>query len=185
MRFTRECFRALPFVLIAALLAACSAAKKEESAAVSPNESQRNARPDARNNQGQSSLEDLRRGAVPTTPQGSALQEIYFDFDSYAIRADARETLKAEADWLKSHPGVRATIEGHCDERGTTEYNLALGAKRAQAAKDYLVTLGVAAERLSTTSYGREASVCREHSDECWQKNWRDRFVAQTAVSGM
>ena len=72
-------------------------------------------------------------------------------------------------------------IEGHCDERGTNEYNLALGAKRAQAAKDYLTTLGISKERLSTISYGEELPVCKEHNDECWQKNRRAHFVIVSA----
>jgi peptidoglycan-associated lipoprotein len=105
------------------------------------------------------------------------VKDVYFAFDSYDLRPDARETLKANADWLKAHPSVRVEIEGHCDERGTNQYNLALGAQRAQAAKDYLVTLGIARERLSTISYGEEVPVCREQTEECWQKNRRDRFV--------
>jgi peptidoglycan-associated lipoprotein len=105
------------------------------------------------------------------------LKEIYFDYDRYDLRADARATLKGNADWLKGNPSVRIEIEGHCDERGTNEYNLALGAKRAQAAKDYLVSLGIVANRLSTISYGEEVPVCKEQNEECWQKNRRDRFV--------
>jgi len=105
------------------------------------------------------------------------LKEIYFDFDKSDIRADARPVLQANADWLRRNAGVRVEIEGHCDERGTNEYNLALGARRAQAAKDYLVTLGVAAGRISTISYGEEALVCREKTEECWQRNRRARFV--------
>ncbi len=124
-----------------------------------------------------SSLEALRRGESPITPASSPLKDIYFDFDRYDLRADAREILKANAGWLKSNPSARVEIEGHCDERGTNEYNLALGAKRAQSAKDYLVTLGIPAERLSTISYGEEVPVCREQTEECWQKNRRARFV--------
>jgi len=107
------------------------------------------------------------------------LKEIYFDFDRYDLRTDARAVLTANADWLRANPSARVQIEGHCDERGTTEYNLALGAKRAQSAKDYLVSLGVLAGRLSTISYGEELSVCTESSEACWQKNRRDRFVIQ------
>ncbi len=91
-----------------------------------------------------------------------------------------RVTLKANAEWLKANPSARVEIEGHADERGTNEYNLALGAKRAQAAKDYLVTLGISAERLSTVSYGEETPVCREHTEGCWQRNRHDRFVVIT-----
>jgi peptidoglycan-associated lipoprotein len=93
------------------------------------------------------------------------------------LKADARDTLKANADWLKSNASARIEIEGHCDDRGTNEYNLALGAKRAQTAKDYLVTLGIPAERLSTISYGEEIPVCKEQEESCWQKNRRARFV--------
>ena len=114
------------------------------------------------------------------TPSSSPLKDIYFDFDRYDLRADARDVLKANADWLKQNPSATIEIEGHCDERGTAEYNLALGAKRAQSAKDYLTTLGVDAQRLSTISYGQEIPVCSEHTEECWQKNRHDRFVPKS-----
>jgi peptidoglycan-associated lipoprotein len=127
--------------------------------------------------QGQSSLDQLREGKPPATPALSPLKDIYFSFDRYDLEVGARDTLKANADWLKRNPAVRIEIEGHCDERGTNEYNLALGAKRAQAAKDYLVTLGIATERLSTISYGEEIPVCKEHNESCWSQNRRDRFV--------
>jgi peptidoglycan-associated lipoprotein len=121
-----------------------------------------------------SSLEAHREGkALASGP----LVEIYFDYDSYDLRADARKTLQAHAAWLKANPAARVEIEGHCDERGATEYNLALGAKRARSARDYLVTLGIAATRISTTSYGEELLVCKEKTDACYQKNRRDRFV--------
>jgi peptidoglycan-associated lipoprotein len=102
---------------------------------------------------------------------------VFFDYDRYDLRADARDTLKANADWLKKNPSARIEIEGHCDERGTSEYNLALGAKRAQSAKDYLATLGIAAGRLSTISYGEEIPTCKEQSESCWRQNRRARFV--------
>jgi peptidoglycan-associated lipoprotein len=128
-----------------------------------------------------SSLEAFQRGESTATPASSPLKEVYFEFDSYDLRADARATLKANADWLRDNPSVAVDIEGHCDERGTNDYNMALGAKRAQAAMDYLTTLGVASSRLSTTSYGEELLVCEEHTEECWAKNRRDRFVIQPA----
>lgn len=109
------------------------------------------------------------------------MREVYFDFDRYDLRPDARDTLKVNSEWLRANPAVGVEIEGHADERGTTDYNLALGAKRAQSVKDYLVTLGTVADRLSTMSYGEEAPVCREHNEECWQKNRRARFVIQPA----
>jgi peptidoglycan-associated lipoprotein len=127
------------------------------------------------------SLEALRRGEKPVTPASSPLKEIYFEFDRYDLNPQARATLKADSDWLKANPSARVEVEGHCDERGTNEYNLALGAKRAQAAKDYLVSLGIAAGRLSTISYGEEVPVCKEQSENCWQKNRRARFVVAPA----
>ena len=123
---------------------------------------------------GQTSLDELQKGKPPTS---GPLKDIHFGFDRYDLEGEARETLKVNADWLKKNPSARIEIEGHCDERGTNEYNLALGAKRAQAAKDYLVTLGIATERLSTISYGEEIPVCKEHNESCWQQNRRARFV--------
>jgi len=105
------------------------------------------------------------------------LTDINFAFDSYELDDDARGVLRSDADWLKEHPESRVEIEGHCDERGTVEYNLALGAKRAKAAKDYLVTLGIAASRLGTISYGEELPLCREHTEACWSENRRCHFV--------
>ncbi len=128
-----------------------------------------------------SSLEAHREGKLPAS---GPLKNIYFDFDRYDLSASARDTLKANAEWLKGQPATTVEIEGHCDERGTGQYNLALGAKRAQAAKDYLTTLGVTEVRITTTSYGKELPACTEHSEECWQKNRHDRFVVKhTAAS--
>ena len=126
---------------------------------------------------GASSLKQLQEGKSSATPASSPLKDIFFDFDRADLRGDARETLRANADWLKNNPSARVEIEGHCDERGTNEYNLALGAKRAQAARDYLVSLGITGERLSTISYGEEIPVCQEHSESCWHQNRRARFV--------
>lgn len=125
-----------------------------------------------------SSLEALRRGEAAGS---GPLKDIGFNFDSANLSETARATLKANAEWLKANPSARVQIEGHCDERGTAEYNMALGAKRAQAAMDYLSTLGVAANRLSTISYGEEIPVCKEHNEDCWAKNRRARFVTSAA----
>ncbi|MEO6163400.1 MAG: peptidoglycan-associated lipoprotein Pal [Candidatus Binatia bacterium] len=124
-----------------------------------------------------SSLKALQEGKPPITPASSPLKDAFFDFDRYDLSADARAILRANADWLKGNPSVRVEIEGHCDERGTSDYNLALGAKRAQAAREYLVSLGIAPDRLSTTSYGEEIPVCQERSEDCWRQNRRARFV--------
>ena len=128
-----------------------------------------------------SSLEQMQQGNPVGTPPSSPLKDIYFDFDQFDLRPDARATLKANAEWLKQNPSAVAQIEGHCDERGTAEYNLALGAKRAQMAKDYLTTLGISEQRLSTISYGQEVPVCKEHTEDCWQKNRHDRFVIKAS----
>jgi peptidoglycan-associated lipoprotein len=105
------------------------------------------------------------------------VRDAYFDLDKADIRADAREALGHTAEFLRNYPQVKVTIEGHCDERGSTEYNLALGDRRAAAVKNYLVSLGIGADRLSTVSFGKEKPVCMESSEDCWQKNRRGHFV--------
>jgi len=101
------------------------------------------------------------------------LQDAHFDFDKADIREADRSVLSKDADVLKKYDFLRLTVEGHCDERGTVEYNLALGERRAKAAQDYLVALGVPAERLKTVSYGKESPLCTEHEESCWQRNRR------------
>jgi peptidoglycan-associated lipoprotein len=105
------------------------------------------------------------------------VRDAYFDYDKADIRPDARASLSQTADFLKGHPSIKATIEGHCDERGSTEYNLALGDRRATAVKQYLVSLGVSADRLSTVSFGKEKPFCNESNESCWQQNRRGHFV--------
>jgi peptidoglycan-associated lipoprotein len=122
-----------------------------------------------------SSLSELQEGK--SSESSGPLKDIYFDFDSHNLSGDARETLRSNANWLKTNPSARAEIEGHSDERGTNEYNLALGARRAQTAKDFLATLGIKADRLSTISYGEEIPTCKDASETCWQRNRRARFV--------
>ncbi|HUC52572.1 MAG TPA: peptidoglycan-associated lipoprotein Pal [Candidatus Cybelea sp.] len=105
------------------------------------------------------------------------VRDAYFDYDKADIRPDARTALSHTADFLKAHPSIRAAIEGHCDERGSTEYNLGLGDRRANAVKQYLVSLGVPADRLTTVSFGKEKPFCMEHIETCWQQNRRGHFV--------
>ncbi len=105
------------------------------------------------------------------------VQDAYFDLDKADIRTDARNALTATAQFLRSYPQIKVTLEGHCDERGSTEYNLALGDRRAQAAKDFLVAAGIAADRIQTVSYGKERPFCMDHNDACWQQNRRGHFV--------
>jgi peptidoglycan-associated lipoprotein len=105
------------------------------------------------------------------------VRDAYFDYDKADIRPDARDALSKTADFLKGHPQFKVTIEGHCDERGSTEYNLGLGQRRADAVKQYLVSLGVPADRLATVSFGKEKPFCQEHAEPCWQQNRRGHFV--------
>jgi peptidoglycan-associated lipoprotein len=109
---------------------------------------------------------------------GGYLKDAFFDYDKADLRDDARTALAADAEWLKKYRTVQFLIEGHCDERGTSEYNLALGDRRANAAKEYLVSLGVDASRVKTVSYGKERAFCTESSEDCWQKNRRAHFLA-------
>ena len=111
------------------------------------------------------------------TSRNGPLPDVYFEYDSFELSSQAREVLQQNAGWLQRNPETRVEIEGHCDERGTVEYNLALGAKRAKAARDYLVALGVSANQISTISYGEELPVCREPNESCWQQNRRDHFL--------
>ena len=101
------------------------------------------------------------------------LGDVFFDLDQSTIREDGRATLTANATWMKRWSNTRITIEGHCDARGTAEYNLGLGERRAQAVKAYLVSLGIAADRVTTVSKGKESPVCTDKNEACWQRNRR------------
>ena len=103
-------------------------------------------------------------------------RKVYFDFDAYNLRSDARDALQHNAQLLRDNPDVRIQIEGNCDERGSDEYNLALGKKRAEAAKSYLVDLGIDPSRISTLSYGEENPAVRGHNEMAWAQNRRDEF---------
>jgi peptidoglycan-associated lipoprotein len=107
------------------------------------------------------------------------LKEIHFDFDRYDIRPADAKILDANASWLKSNGGMLLLIEGHCDERGTNEYNLALGERRAKAAMNYLVAQGVQASRITIISYGEERPACMDKNDACWAKNRRAHFLVK------
>ena len=107
----------------------------------------------------------------------AGLKLIYFDFDKSFIRDDAKPVMQANAEWLKAHPNVKVRIEGNCDERGTIEYNQALGQRRAASAKKYLTDTGVSPSRISLISYGKEKPPCTDHDETCWQKNRKDDLV--------
>jgi peptidoglycan-associated lipoprotein len=129
--------------------------------------------------------------AAPATPAPAArpvpreftaiaeLKPIYFDFDKYDIRPADAKVLDANAQWLKSNEGQLVLIEGHCDERGTNEYNLALGERRAKSTMNYLVSQGVQASRITIISYGEERPVCTQKNEECWSKNRRAQFLVK------
>jgi peptidoglycan-associated lipoprotein len=122
-----------------------------------------------------SSLDRYKRGLGPE--EGGVLKDVHFAYDSYELDGQARDVLAANAEWLKDNARARTEIEGHCDERGTVEYNLALGARRAKAVQDYLTTLGISPDRLSTISYGEELPLCREQTEQCYERNRRVHFV--------
>jgi peptidoglycan-associated lipoprotein len=105
------------------------------------------------------------------------LNRVYFDFDKYTIKDDMKPTLQKNADWLMKHPTVEISVGGHCDERGTEEYNMALGEKRAAAAKNYLVNLGVPAEKVKIVSYGKTQPLVKGVDDDSHAKNRRDEFI--------
>jgi peptidoglycan-associated lipoprotein len=125
------------------------------------------------------------RGSA-ATPQPSEfaatgnLKDVHFDFDKYEIRADDAKVLDADAAWLKSRPDDLVLIEGHCDERGTNEYNLALGERRAKATMNYLVAQGVQARRITLISYGKERPACTGHDEGCWSANRRAHFLVKS-----
>lgn len=105
------------------------------------------------------------------------IKDAFFDFDKSELRQDARDALTQDAEFLRSHPQAHVSIEGHCDERGSTEYNLGLGQRRAEAAKNFLVSLGISADRMTTVSWGKEHPFCTEHTEACWQQNRRAHLV--------
>jgi peptidoglycan-associated lipoprotein len=122
---------------------------------------------------------------VEEKPVGPSMDELfmkevrdaYFDLDKADLRADARAALTKTADFLRNYPTIKVNVEGHCDERGSTEYNLALGDRRAAAVKQFLVSQGIPADRMSTVSFGKEKPFCMESNESCWQQNRRGHFV--------
>jgi peptidoglycan-associated lipoprotein len=148
--------------VVAALLLAAGCASKKEEAASGPPGPSTGGGPSSTIIPG--SAEDFRVNVGDT---------VHFDFDKYDILENDKGTLQRQATWLGKYPAVRVTIEGHCDERGTREYNLALGARRANSVKEYLVSLGVSSARVDTISYGKEHPICTESSEDCWAQNRR------------
>jgi peptidoglycan-associated lipoprotein len=129
-----------------------------------------------------SAIEAISRGVAAVTPPGAVLKDVYYHFDSVNLESEAQEILLKNAEWMKANPKARVEIEGHCDDIGSAEYNLALGAKRAQVARDFLLGQGIAADRLVTISYGKEAPACFELTEDCRVKNRRARFIMFTEL---
>ena len=123
-------------------------------------------------------LDEIRAEQAASAAAG--LRDIFFGYDSWTISDDQRQALNRDADWMKSNPGAVIKVEGHCDERGTTAYNLVLGEKRAKAVRNYLVELGISANRLSVVSYGKERPSCLDHAESCYQQNRRGHLVVKT-----
>jgi len=121
--------------------------------------------------------EDVMSQDLQTLNSKGYLKDAFFDFDKADLRDDARTALAADAQWLKQYGAIKVLVEGHCDERGTEEYNLSLGQKRASAVKEYLVSLGIESGRVNTVSYGKARPFCNDHDENCWQQNRRGHFV--------
>jgi len=169
---TRTALQMGALIVLGVIFAAgCSSKAKEVPGANGANLGETNS------NGSSTSLQDLKNGTMGGT--GGPLSDIHFGYNTYNIEPQDGSVLKANASWLEGHPNTHVQVEGHCDERGSEEYNMALGAKRAQSAKDYLVTLGIPSERISTISYGKELPLCQDHDDSCWAQNRRDHFVVQ------
>jgi len=120
------------------------------------------------------SAEDLRVNVGDT---------VHFDYDKYAVLDADKATLQRQAAWLAKFPAIKVTVQGYCDERGTREYNLALGARRANAVKEYLISLGVSAGRVDTISYGKERPICTESNEACWAQNRRGVTVIASGAN--
>ncbi|MBI3752583.1 MAG: peptidoglycan-associated lipoprotein Pal [Deltaproteobacteria bacterium] len=121
--------------------------------------------------------EKPKEAVAEAKPEMKGLQDIFFDYDRFYIRDDAKPALEENAKYLKANKNGSIVIEGHCDERGTSEYNMALGERRAQSVRKYLTDLGIDPAKISTISYGKEKPFCADHTEQCWQENRRARFV--------
>lgn len=172
------CFAALAFSVAGCHRNAVSA-KLPPSAATSPTPSVKSEPAPAK--MAESSVPRSSVEAAPTPSLDELfLQDVrdgFFDYDSAAIRPDAREALHKSAEFLKDHPAAHVTVEGHCDDRGSTEYNIALGQRRAKAIEQYIVSLGVPVDQVTTTSWGKEKPFCTQENESCWQQNRRGHFV--------
>ncbi|HMK22822.1 MAG TPA: peptidoglycan-associated lipoprotein Pal [Terriglobales bacterium] len=129
--------------------------------------------------QGARQAEEIRSEMAATEAAG--LRDVFFAFDSFAITEEGRQSLSRDADWARSNPAGRLRIEGHCDERGTSAYNIVLGEKRAKTVRNYLVELGIDTKRLAVVSYGKERPFCKDHEETCYAQNRRGHLVVRTS----
>lgn len=173
-------------VLVSTVMVAGGCAKKivpMESDAQEQKEEQAVSKPKEDMGKKESKIKETDIGSSRTMPKKdkpagktAGIETIYFDYDQYNIREDMREQLESNAKWLKSHPKLSVKIEGHADERGTAEYNLALGQRRAKAIRQFLLALGIESSRLSMISFGEEKPGCSAQTDRCFAKNRRAQF---------
>ena len=168
-------FAALAMMCVALGVAGCSSKKK----GVGEGEGAANV---GNQGLGDTSLQALQKGELGAS-SGGPLHDIHFSYNDYTVQPQDSSVLRDNANWLNAHPQSNVQVEGHCDERGSEEYNIALGAKRAQSAKDYLITLGISPGRISTISYGKELPLCQDHDETCWAQNRRDHFVVSGATA--
>lgn len=189
-RFDRRVTGLVVALAVLSTLSACGGKKRPPVLATTPGESATPAEapgrapaqpldegPDVRALRGEGAEGSDIAGTAGEIGEGGPLADIRFEYDSAALTDEARAALEKHALWLQGHREARATIEGHCDERGTVEYNLALGEQRARATRDYLVSLGVAAERLRAVSFGKERPLDPGNSEAAWAKNRRAHFA--------
>jgi len=173
------------FILLAGLISLWGCPKKTEVTAAPEAQKETVAAPAAPSAEAKTAETKTEMKAEKTTEgtneragmTAEGLKPIYFDFDKSFIREDAKPVIQANAEWLKANPKAHVKIEGNCDERGSVEYNQALGQRRAASEKKYLASLGISSHRISLISYGKEKPICSEHDETCWQKNRRDDLV--------
>jgi peptidoglycan-associated lipoprotein len=122
-------------------------------------------------------MDEMRAEQTATTAAG--LRDVFFGYDSWAITEEGRQALAGDAQWLRVHPAVQLKVEGHCDERGTSAYNMVLAEKRAKSVRNYLMELGIKGERFVVVSYGKERPFCKDHSEACYQQNRRGHLVVK------
>jgi peptidoglycan-associated lipoprotein len=172
--------RSVPGVLVAfALVTLCSCHKKPPAttAHARQNPAPATAPPPSHAAPAPGTRQDVAAEDIATLNRRGYLKDVYFDFNEATLRDDARTSLATDAQWLERNPSIQILIEGHCDDRGTEAYNLSLGDRRANAAREYLASLGVDGSRVKTVSYGKERPFCDQDTEPCWRENRRDHVL--------